>query len=86
MGVAKRYARIGFVVGFLGALLFYASPMRWFTYESRLACPLCPYIDVLMANWLTWLQIGMEAGLVIGLVYGLIGFGIGFVVAKVRAS
>ena len=55
MNLAKKLARVGFLVGFIGPLLFYVSPFSWFSFESHLVCPWCPYIDVVAPNWVTWL-------------------------------
>lgn len=82
MKLGSKIGRIGFVIGFLGPLFFYASPNSFFAYESRLLCPWCPYIDMFGATRLTWIQLGLEFGLISGLSLALIGFSIGFGVSK----
>ena len=77
MKLAKRFGRTGFVVGFVGPFLFYASPFSWFSFESHFVCPWCPYIDVMHPNWLTWVQLGLTVGLVSGLLFALVGFPVG---------
>jgi len=72
----KRLRRIGFVVGFLGPLLFYASPDLWFTFECRVLCPWCPYVDFLTR--LGRLQAGLTTGLLSGLLLAAIGFSVGY--------
>lgn len=96
MKLGKRLGRIGFVVGFVGPFLFYASPFSWFSFESIFVCPWCPYIDVLdignripalmRANWLAWVNLGIAVGLVDGLLFGLAGFSVGCFVTLVRGK
>jgi hypothetical protein len=83
MKLGKRFGRIGFVIGFLGAFLFYATPPSFFTFESHALCPLCPYIDILNTGWLAWAQLGLVNGLIFGLLYALCGFVIGLVVQNI---
>jgi len=86
MKLGKGLARIGFVVGFVGSFLFYASPISWFSFESGFVCPWCPIIGVMFANWLTWLQLGLTAGLASGLLLALIGFFAGYLVTVARGK
>ncbi len=86
MKLGKRLGRIGFLIGFVGPLLFYASPASWLTCESHLLCPWCPYIDIFFATWLTWVQVGLTMGLVSGLLLALIGFFAGCFVTLVRRN
>jgi hypothetical protein len=84
MKLGKLIGRIGFVVGFLGPVLFYSSPFR-VLYESHVVCPVCPYLEIPFATKLTWVGVGLWLGLVFGLVYAPIGFGIGWSIFKLRA-
>lgn len=84
MKLGKTLGRIGFIIGFLGPVLFYASPPTLFTYESHVVCPLCPYVDIAFATRLTWIEVGLEVGLLFGLVSALVGFVIGYLISKVR--
>jgi hypothetical protein len=84
MKLGKRLGRIGFVIGFVGPLLFYASPSSWLTYESGFVCPWCPYVDFFFVTWLTLLQVGLTMGLISGLLLALIGFSTGCFVTLVR--
>jgi hypothetical protein len=77
----KRLGRVGFVIGFLGPVLFYAAP--GFTYESHFLCPWCPYIDIFPSDRLAWLSLGLSVGLFCGLILALVGFIIGYAVSKV---
>jgi hypothetical protein len=86
MKLPKALGRVGFVIGFLGPLLFYASPPSLFTYESHVVCPYCPYVDIAFATRMTWLQVGLQAGLFFGLVLALTGFLFGYIIAKLRRS
>ncbi len=86
MNLAKKLGRIGFVLAFTGSLLFYASPFSWFSFESHFVCPWCPYIDVIDANWLTWIQLGLMVGLVSGSLLALIGFCVGYQVSLARSK
>jgi len=86
MKLGKWFGRIGFVIGFVGSFLFYASPFSWSSFESHFGCPWCPYIDVWDANWLTWVELGLTVGLVSGLLIALVGFSVGFFVALVRSE
>jgi hypothetical protein len=84
--LAKTLSRVGFVLGFIGPVLFYASPTALPTYESHVLCPACPYIDIAFATKTAWLELGMEFGLLNGLCYALIGFGIGYCISRSRQS
>lgn len=77
----KRLGRIGFVMGFIGPVLFYSVPI---TFEWHIFCPLCPYIDVPFAHPLLWLQIGLQLGLLQGLTFALLGFIIGYSISQLR--
>ena len=79
----KRFGRIGFVIGLLGPVLFYASPPSFLT-ESHIVCPWCPYVDILDANTLTWIRVGLVSGLLSGLLLALVGFLVGYAVSRVR--
>lgn len=86
MRLAKRIGRFGFVLGFVGPVLFDASPPFFPTYESRIACPLCPYVDVAFGHPLLWLEIGLRVGLLQGIAFALIGFAIGCAVSRTAPS
>jgi hypothetical protein len=81
MGLGKQLGRFGFLVGFIGPILFYSVP---YTFKWHIFCPLCPYVDVAFAHPLLWLEIGLKVGLAQGLVFGLIGFVIGFLISKTK--
>jgi len=83
MNLGKRLGRIGFVVAFSGAFLFYASPFSWFSFESHFVCPWCPYTDIILANRL---QLGLTLGLASGLLLALIGFCTGYAVTLARGK
>jgi len=72
--LGKRLGRIGFVIGFLGPLLFYASPPAWPTCGSGIVCPWCPYVDVIFATKYTWLEVALGVGLISGLLFAVGGF------------
>ncbi len=80
MKFGKRFARIGFLVGFIGPILFY--PLH---YQAQVLCPLCPYIFV-PPRALIWLQIGLVFGLIQGLTFALLAFAIGYSISKVKSS
>jgi hypothetical protein len=82
--LGKVIGRITFVVGFVGPVLFYASPPSFPTYESHIVCPLCPYIDVAFGHALLWLQIGLELGLFQGIAFALLGFTLGYAISRFR--
>jgi len=84
MKLGKRLGRIGFVIGFVPAFWFYASPYSWFTFESHIVCPWCPYIDFFPSTWRTWLLLGLGMGLMSGLFFALIGFSTGCFVSLIR--
>ena len=86
MNLGKKLGRIGFVIGCTGPFLFYASPFSWFSFESHFVCPWCPYIDVIDANWLTWLLLGLTVGFGSGLLLALIGFCTGYIVTLARGK
>jgi hypothetical protein len=77
--LAKIAGRVGFVLGFLGPVLFYTTPAGSPLYESHLVCPVCPYVDGIMPTS-GWLQLGLTIGLLTGFGYALLGFGIGYLV------
>lgn len=83
MKLGKLIGRIGFVVGFIGPVLFYAVP---YAFESHLACPLCPFIDVPFGHPLLWWQIGLTWGVIQGLLFASLGFGIGYAVSRIQKS
>jgi hypothetical protein len=74
MKLGKLMGRIGFVVGFIPPVLFYA--VLPYTLESQLACPFCPYIEVPFGHPLLWWQIGLTWGPIQGLLLASLGFGI----------
>jgi len=86
MKLGKKIGRIGFVIGFRGPLLFYASPRSLFTYESHLVCPWCPYVDIPFATRIAWVQLGLWVGLLSGLSLAFIGLGIGCAVSRLVRS
>lgn len=83
MKPGKKIGRIGFVIGFLGPIFFYASPRSFVMYESRFLCAWCPYVDISRATRLT---LGLEFGLVSGISLAVIGFSIGYGVSKFAHS
>jgi hypothetical protein len=84
--LGRLLGRIGFCIGFIGPLLFYASPPSLFAYESHVLCPDCPYVEVAFNTPMDWALRGLEAGLVRGLVFAVAGFVIGYVISRVRGS
>ena len=82
MKLGKRFGRLGFLIGFLGPVLFYASPVSFFTFESRFVCPWCPYVDWFHPTRMTWIGTGLGFGSFSGLVLGAVAFAIGFTVSK----
>jgi hypothetical protein len=83
MKLGKRFGRLGFVIGFVGSLLFYASPMSFFTFESHFVCPWCPYVDSFNCGRLCWVELGLTSGLVFGLLLALIGFTFGYTASRI---
>lgn len=81
MKLGKKIGRIGFVVGFLGPVLFYLPDS--FTWES-LVCPWRPCIDGRFSTPLFWVRLGLTLGLVQGLTFALLGFGAGFFISKTK--
>jgi hypothetical protein len=79
--LGKLFGRIGFVIGFVGPVLFYAVPC---TFESHIACPLCPFIDAPFMRPLDWLEIGLKVGLFQGLIFALLGFAIGYFIFRIK--
>jgi hypothetical protein len=82
MKLGKRFARVGFLIGFVGPVLFYASPVSLFTFESHFVCPWCPYVDGAYQTRMIWIGMGLFA-LVSGLVLAAVAFAIGYAVSKV---
>ena len=82
MNLGMRFGRIGFLVGFIGPILFYSVP---YTFESHIACPLCPYIDA-FGHPLFWLEAGFTLGLIQGLTFALFGFAVGYSIFKVKSK
>jgi hypothetical protein len=78
MKLGKKFGRIGFVIGFAGPFLFYASLPRFSPYESHFICPWCSYVDIAFANTLTWVGVGLRVGLFCGLLLAFVGFSIGY--------
>jgi hypothetical protein len=81
----KRLGRLGFVYGFVGSLLFYASPMGSPTFESHLLCPWCPYIDMIGGR-LAWLQLGLVMGLIHGVILALVCLGVGYATSRIASA
>jgi hypothetical protein len=77
MKLGKKFGRIGFVVGFVGPVLFYS-------FGVSVACPQCPYIDAIFWKPMDWLALGLGLGLMQGLVFALLGFVIGYVISRIR--
>jgi hypothetical protein len=77
--LGKRFGRIGFLLGFVGPLLFYSLH-----YEVTVLCPLYPHVDPAFAHPLLWLQIGLMAGLTQGLVFAIAGFAMGYAISRVK--
>jgi len=84
MKLGKKLGGIGFVVGFVGSFLFYASPFSWPTFESRLVCLWCPYVDPVFVTRYTWLEIGLKVGLISGLLFAASGFVAGYLAELMR--
>lgn len=85
MKLPDKLVIAGFSWGMIGSLLFYLSPMSWPTYESRLLCPWCAYIDFFRPVPSTvWLRIGSITGLLAGLALAVLGAGIGFLAQWIR--
>ena len=84
MKLGKMLGRIGFVVGFVGPLLFYLSPYSLPTYGPDVACPACPHIDLMFATRWTWIEIALKMGLCFGLIYALGGFAVGYALSRFR--
>jgi hypothetical protein len=82
MKLGKLIGRFGFAYGILGSLVFYSSQPSSLFYESHVACPACPYVDIAFATRLTWIQVGLGFGLVPGLAYAVLGFAIGCSISK----
>ena len=83
MKLGKRLGRVGFVVGFIGPILFYSVP---YTFEWQVSCPLCPYIFLPFHSPSVWLEIGLKVGLLQGLLFATLGFAIGWSISRVRKS
>jgi len=79
--LGKRLGRVGFVVGFVGPILFYSVP---YTFESQVVCPLCPIVLVFLPPRSLWLEMGLMVGLLQGLAFALLGFAAGWSISKVR--
>lgn len=85
MKLPDKLVIAGFSWGMVGSLLFYLSPISWLTYESRLLCPWCGYVDFFRpVPWTVWLRIGAVTGLLAGFVLALFGAGIGFMAQWIR--
>ncbi len=82
MKLVKKLGRIGFLVGFLGPVLFYGSKQLVMAFQF--ACPLCPTYMVAFWGPLDWLQLGLTFGLVQGLAFALLGFAIGYAISRIR--
>jgi len=78
--LGKLFGRIGFVIGFVGPVLFYVVPN---TFVSPIACQLCPYIGVPFKP-LDWLEIGLKLELSQGLIFALLGFSIGDSIFRIK--
>jgi hypothetical protein len=77
--LGKRLGRVGFVVGFIGPILFYSVP---YTFESPVVCPLCPIVFVIPSP--NPLEMGLMVGLLQGLAFAILGFAAGWSISKVR--
>jgi hypothetical protein len=83
MKSGKLVGRLLFVIGFIGPLLFYATPPAFPTYQAFAVCPLCPMIEVAFGHPLLWLRIGLQFGLVQGIAFAVFGFTIGYGVSAI---
>ncbi len=81
MKLGKKIGRIGFVVGFVGPVLFYVF---YTNSMASFACLFCPHITMFGPTRLTWLQIDLGFGLVQGLAFALLGFAIGYAISKIQ--
>jgi hypothetical protein len=79
MKLGKRFGRIGFLMGFVGPVLFYG-------FGLGVACPQCPYIDAIFWTPRDWLALGLGLGLMQGLVFALLGFAAGYIVSRIKRS
>jgi hypothetical protein len=64
-----------------GPVLFYASPVSFFTFESHFVCPWCPYVDAAYSTRIIWIA-GLGFALFSGSVLAAVGFGIAYGVSK----
>jgi hypothetical protein len=80
--LARRFGRFGFLIGFLGPVLFYASPISSLTFESHFLCPWCPYVDWFHPTSTTRIGTGLGFALFSGLVLAAVAFAIGYAVSK----
>ena len=77
MKLGKKFGRIGFVMGFVGPVLFYG-------FGVEVVCPQCPHIDAIFWTRMDWLELGLRLGLMQGLVFAFLGFVIGYVISRIR--
>jgi len=82
MKLSKRFGLVGFLIGFVGPVLFYASPASFFTFESHFVCPWCPDLFWLHATRLTWMGAGLRFGLFSGLILAAVGFALGYAASR----
>jgi hypothetical protein len=78
MRIGRLLGRIGFVVGFVGPVLFYSLQ------APRIVCPPCLQITVPFATSLDWLERGLKFGLFQGLAFAVLGFAIGCAISGIR--
>ena len=83
MNLAKKLGCIGFVIGFLAPVLFYATPPSFPTFESPFVCPWCPIVFWGFTTKWTWATVGLRLGLVSGLLLAVIGFAIGYAASRI---
>jgi len=54
----KRLGRIGFVVGFVGPVLFYSFDMQS---VGIFVCPQCPHIDFMFYTRMDWVGLDLRS-------------------------
>jgi hypothetical protein len=86
MKLGKTLGRIGFVIGFLGPVLFYLSPPWFPTFGSGFVCPACVYVDIPVEATSVWVLIALATGLCNGITYALTGFVTGYLISMVTHS
>jgi hypothetical protein len=86
MNLAKKLGCIGFAIGFIGPVLFYANPSSFPTFESTFMCPWCPIVDWAFATRWAWVGIGIRLGLVSGLLLAIAGLAVGYTASRIARA